>query len=604
MASCCSFLDSTHAYRYNEYTIQAFMNKQLYIYDCLCSKLRASDGNFMTIGAGDKNTFRVKMKVENGGSFAQRDDVCRFFPHGHISSYSLNGVQMKSDVIIRPEKMYLFVLGCGCFICWYGNDASRPDFSQYDANIWFLYNPTQSEWYGPYALQDLPMVAPELPDDILATFQGLDHSAFYLKDIVTVAEYVISTGEICVEQQEEHPQGVEELRCPNCWELFNPAEIMSIASHPDLLGDPKLGETAMLRFIPHEYNASGLPLDSRGMICSEHACPHCHRKLPPFFTETKQHIISLVGVPAAGKSYYITALVRELETLFPREFGMPFRDADPVTNEPLNEMRMRLFTAQTPQEAYLAKTHMHGRLYQKIWKQGIHVNIPRPFIYNLNKDSETHSIVLYDNAGEDFQPGNHDAHTMGSQHLSVSSAILFLFDPTANPGFRQLLQECSDPQLRSNLYRPGRQAMLLAESEMRLRTRLNLPPSEKLDIPMAIIIGKCDTWSHLLGPEPLLPATRNGMFMPEHININSARLRQFIFNIAPHICTNAEAISSNVRYFAASALGESPVEFVDERSGTKLIGPANGSVHPIRVAEPVLWALHCAVPSLIPSSHN
>ena len=69
------------------------MNKQLYIYDCLSGKLRASDGNFMTIGAGEKNTFRLRMSAENGGSFAQRDNVCRFFPHGHVSRYSLNGVE-------------------------------------------------------------------------------------------------------------------------------------------------------------------------------------------------------------------------------------------------------------------------------------------------------------------------------------------------------------------------------------------------------------------------------------------------------------------------------------------------------------------------------
>ena len=194
--------------------------------------------------------------------------------------------------------------------------------------------------------------------------------------------------------------------------------------------------------------------------------------------------------------------------------------------------------------------------------------------------------------------------TPGSYHLTVASAILFLFDPTANPGFRQLLQESQDPQLRNSMYRPGRQAMLLAESEMRLRTRLNLPPSEKIDVPMAVIIGKSDTWAHLLGPEPLLPATRNGMFMAEHVNVNSTRLRQFIFNIAPHICTNAEAISSNVRYFAASSLGESPVEFTDEHSGSTLIGPASGEVHPIRVTEPLLWALHNVAPSLIPSSQN
>ena len=558
----------------------------------------------MTIGAGEKNTFRLRMKSDNGGSFAQRDNVCRFFPHGHVSSYSLNGVEITTDVVIHPERMYLFVLSGGCFICWYGTDSSRPDFSQYTPTIWYLYNPSAAEWYGPYALTDLPMVAPELPGDVLATFQGLEHCAFLLRDIVSVAEYAASTAESMVEDNVGMTTSPSELRCPNCWEIFRPAEIMAIASHPELLGDEKLGEHAMRRFLPEKWNTSGLPLDSMGVSCNEYACPHCHRKLPPFFTETHQHIISLVGVPAAGKSYFLTSMVSELETLFPREFGMPFRDADPVTNEPLNEMRMRLFSAQTPQEAYLAKTHMHGRLYQKIWKQGMQVNMPRPFIYNLNKDAETHSIVLYDNAGEDFQPGSDTALTPGSQHLSVASGILFLFDPTANPGFRRLLQESTDPQLRNNLYRPGRQALLLAESEMRLRTRLNLPPSEKLQVPLAIIIGKCDTWKYLLGPEPLLPAVRNGMFMPEHIDINSARLRQFIFNIAPHICSSAEAISSNVRYFAASALGESPVEFMDERSGTVLIGPASGSVHPVRVAEPLLWVLHNTSPSLIPSSHS
>ena len=65
-----------------------------------------------------------------------------------------------------------------------------------------------------------------------------------------------------------------------------------------------------------------------------------------------------------------------------------------------------------------------------------------------------------------------------------------------------------------------------------------------------------------------------------------------------------DKMSSNVRYFAASALGESPVEFHDETSGTTLIGPASGQVHPVRVTEPLLWALHNVAPSLIPSSQT
>ena len=77
------------------------MNKQLYIYDCLAAKLRASDGVFMTIGAGEKNTFRVKMSADNGGSFAQRDSVCRFFPHGKVSGYSLNGPILGQTLLLH-----------------------------------------------------------------------------------------------------------------------------------------------------------------------------------------------------------------------------------------------------------------------------------------------------------------------------------------------------------------------------------------------------------------------------------------------------------------------------------------------------------------------
>lgn len=576
------------------------MNNQLYIYDCLSGILQSSDGGFMTIGSGEKNTFRVQMKVENGGSFAQRHENCRFFPHGRVTSYSVNGAETQSDVVILPDTMYLIVLEAACLLCWYGQ---RPDVSDFNPQNWYLYSPDVEEWFGPYELGKIPHLAKEFPGDTLASFQGLTNAAFYLRDILEPAAYAaenliaVSRPELV---QEQMPQ---ELRCPSCWLPFKPEERLAIATHPDLLGDPILGEDEMLRFVPTQYDSSGVfPLDSMGAPCTDKACPHCHIKLPPFFETTHQHIFSLVGVPAAGKTHYLTTLVSELGREFPREFGLAFRDADPALNEPLSELQDRLFSARTPQDAYLGKTQLRGNLYQQVWRHGVFANMPRPFIYNVSRSNETHSLVLYDNAGEDFQPGNDSVYTPGSLHMAVADAILFLFDPTANPGFRSLLKDHQDPQIRHNLYRPGRQTVLLAESEMRLRTKLNLPPSEKLDVPLAVIIGKCDTWSHLLGPEPLLPACRNGMFMPEHININSARLRQFLFNIAPHICANAEAISSDVRYFAASALGASPVEFRDETSGSTLIAPASGEVHPFRVTEPVLWALNRIAPALIPAA--
>lgn len=581
------------------------MNKHLYLYDCLSAELHAADGSFMTLGAGEKNSFQVRMKAEHAGSFAQRGEMCRFFPHGKISSYSFNGTLVQGDIEIAAEVLCLMIVESGCFICWYGDPAKRPNFDAFRMSEWQVYNPHDETWYGPYELHNLVHLAAELPEDSLATFPGVDNKAFYLRDIASAATYAAELAAARTRQEELSAEHMPvQLRCPACWTTFTAGQELTIASHPDLRGDALMGEDAMLRFKATRWDESGLPMDDMGLSCGEYACPHCHHKLPPFFSTTRQHIFSLVGVPAAGKTYYLASLVQQMETEFPRDFGLALRDADPLNNEPLNDMRLRLFTAETPQDAYLGKTHIQGKLYQKVWRRGVYANMPRPFIYNINKGSETHSIVLYDNAGEDYQPGRDSEKTPGSQHLTVADAIFFLFDPTVNPGFRRLLQDHEDPQLRYNLYRPGRQAILLAESEMRLRTRLNLPPDKKLDIPMAIIIGKCDTWSHLLGAESLLPTMRHGMYMPENVDHNSARLRNFVFNIAPNICANAEAISSNVRYFAVSALGSSPVEITDEHSGAILLAPASGKVRPFRVTDPLLWALHCTDPSLIPASQH
>ena len=153
--------------------------------------------------------------------------------------------------------------------------------------------------------------------------------------------------------------------------------------------------------------------------------------------------------------------------------------------------------------------------------------------------------------------------------------------------------------MRQGIHLQERQALLLAETEMRLRTALRLPPDEKLDIPLAVIIGKMDTWQKLLGAEPLLTSVKNGQFQPKFVEENSRRLRELLFNISPHICTNAEAISTRVCYFAASSFGAAPEPFTDERTGEVLLAPAGGKVRPMRVIDPMLWALHCKEPGLL-----
>lgn len=578
------------------------MNNQLYIYDCLTGKLRVSDSDFMTVGAGQQNTFRIDMEAENAGSFVQRGGVCRFFLHGGLTGGTLNGALLDNVAAIKQENFYFFVVGGGCFIAWHGRKEKRPDFSQFDPRTWYVYNQTKKAWSDGTALEALPNLPDDMKEGGLATFPGLGKRAFLLSDILQVAERVIRKKEAsAAKEKKKLPAGNagKGCLCPSCLELFSWDKALAISTHPALCGDDKLGEDAMKRFRPVRYDEQGLPYDECGSVCHEYACPYCHQKLPPFFGQMEQYIFSLVGAPAAGKTYYLSSLIHELGLGFPREFGMPFRDADPTSNAPLNDMMMRVFTAETPQEAYIGKTQLQGGLYRRVWRRGQNSHMPRPFIYNLNSGVDSYSLVFYDNAGENFEPGRDASQTRGADHLKVANAILFLFDPTTNPGFRSLLKDtASDPQLLHNLHPPGRQALLLSETEIRLRTSLNLPPDKKVNTPLAVIIGKCDTWSQLLGPEPLLPLIRDGRLFPGHIAANSERLRELLFRISPNICLNAEAISDRVCYFASSSLGASPIEFTDAETGQTLIAPASGRLSPFHVCDPVIWALNCLSPAI------
>lgn len=580
------------------------MNYHLYIFDCLTGKLRVSDGCFMTIGKHARNTFRVMMGAENGGIFAQRNGICRFFPHASLPSYSLDGHEQEHDYQIRPDTIHLFVLAGGCFICWYGSEEHRPDFARFQPRTWYTYTPDTGEWSTALALLDIPNRSEAAIETALVTFDGLGHHAFRMCDILQVAAYVArSEGAV----QRAHMQGATpkgEYRCPSCWATFIKEEALFIATHPSLCGDEKMGPEAMQRFTPEVLSGDGYATDSRGSRCHERACPYCHHKLPPFFGQMSQHTIALIGVPDSGKSYYLSSLVHELERTMPRDFHIPFRDGDPATNAPLNDMRMRVFTGDSPQTAHRGKKHLSSQLYHKVWKEGSYQTMPRPFIYTLNKGVGAHSIVLYQHTEGDAATRQRDDLYTAQHYLKVADAIFFLFDPTTNPEFRALLRNEEDPQLRHCLNKAGRQALLLTELETRLRAALNQKPGERVTTPLAIIIGKSDAWRSLLGSEPLLPIVRNGQLKPENIAANSARLRELLFRISPNICTSAEAVSDNVCYFAASAMGAAPVEFTDDESGEILMGPPEGTVKPFRVTDPFIWALSSIEPALFPGTNS
>ncbi len=378
--------------------------------------------------------------------------------------------------------------------------------------------------------------------------------------------------------------------CPLCWLKFDLGDAMSIATHESLRGDPVLGADEMSRFLPTSFNDDGVPLDEMGMPAPDIACPHCRKRLPPNYLEYDQRIFSIVGAPSSGKSYYLSVLINQLQESLYKNFGVTMKDLDPTGNMLLTQMKNRLFGAKRPEDAILAKTAFEGAMYERYPRFGKMVALPKPMTYSLSAsgDGEKVSMVFYDNAGEHFEPGLDIEQSPGTMHVASSSALFFLFDPASNLKFKNALSDYPDPQLLIS-GRADQQDTILSEMEVRIKRIKALDLKKRIDTPLAIIIGKCDIWKHLL-KEQLPEVISNGALDISALEQYSDILRNFLLEFAPNIVAAADTISTNVKYFAVSALGHSP-QVIEGGFCSGKIAPVPGKLAPIDVELPTIWSL-------------
>ena len=390
------------------------------------------------------------------------------------------------------------------------------------------------------------------------------------------------------------PNANGELSCPVCWLRFDTGDVMHIAVHDSLRGDPLLGEDAQQRFLSTRFNNSGQAIDAMGLPTSEVACPHCRRKLPPSFLAMPHHIISLVGDQSAGKSYFLSVLTKVLPATLYRDFGITFQDSDPTGNAPVNDMRKALFGAQAPAQAKLAKTVFEGAMYERLPRQGRMVALPRPFVYTLAHEDKTReqcALIFYDNAGEHFQPGVNIVEQPGAQHVASAAGIIYLFDPFNSPEFRALLKETKDPQIEKPVV--DQQDIILAEMRARIQSIRNLPHGETIQTPVAFVVGKSDVWLNLLNGTPLKDPLVDGRLDNNFVAENSDAVRQLLHRLCPAVVANAEALSTNVMFFAASAFGHPPIKI-----GPGEYVPDPSKLQPKQVEVPLVWILSQICPSI------
>src|SRR5688500_12876892 len=270
--------------------------------------------------------------------------------------------------------------------------------------------------------------------------------------------------------------------CPHCWAVFPLEDALYVARHPDLLGDPVLGADAPSRFKPTRFTAEGQAIDPGGYACLELACPNCHLEVPRSLAEFKSLFFSIVGTVSSGKSFFLGTLAWELRQLMNGHFGVAFTDVETGLNTMLHQYEETLFFAKDPgQFVSLKKTEQHGELYNRVNFDGAETLLPRPFVFTLqplphHPDARRpelirRTLVLYDNAGEHFDPMHDTVKQPGTMHMARSECLFFLFDPTQDPRFRQRLDGHPDPQL-SPSFRVQRQDVVFAEAARRIRRHM------------------------------------------------------------------------------------------------------------------------------------
>lgn len=397
------------------------------------------------------------------------------------------------------------------------------------------------------------------------------------------------------------PSNRRGIVCPHCWHRFAVEEFLFIARHQSLVGDPVLGADAQQRFLPSRFTPEGHAVDSAGMSCPDMACPRCHLRIPQTASEMPPLFLSIVGATASGKSYFLTSMSWELRNTLNRNFAISFTDTDAINNQILNDFEDTVFlNSDSDRLVALEKTELQGELYNQVLLDGMLINLPKPFMFSVTpsehhpeyeavRERTSRTLVLYDNAGEHFEPGMDSVDNPTTQHLLHSDTIFFLFDPTKDVRFRRLVNS-DDPQMTRGA-RVQRQGIILTEMINRIKKYSGMRAGVKSRKTLMVVVSKCDVWLDMLAldlprePWQWDPKLHTCALDVDAIKNVSFALRSLLERVCPEVVSTAESFAGDVYYLPNSALGHHPE--LNEETG--MIGIRPRDVDPIWADVPMLY---------------
>ena len=340
-------------------------------------------------------------------------------------------------------------------------------------------------------------------------------------------------------------------------------DVLSVSVSPTLLGDAVLGEGEPSRFAPTNFTDNGLALDAEGGVCTDIACPRCHMALPPDILNLEQVVLSVVGTAGAGKSVFLASSIWQCRQVLKLKFGVGFRDLAPSWNTWIRAYEERLFFQQDDTKLQqIEKTDLQAsNISRSVNLGGETVLLPTPSYFRIDggkSDSGEKGFVVYDCAGEHFLPGADVHSSLVTLHTLSADAILFLFDPSADPRLRSLLDRGTGTASNS----AQMQDVLLAELAAKAKKYMGNRSGRKLAQPLLFAVSKADM---LRGELPVDAS----VYRPDEtgrltldvaaLRAVSARTESFLDRHVPEVSATAHDISDDIWFLPVSALGHNPL---------------------------------------------
>ena len=352
--------------------------------------------------------------------------------------------------------------------------------------------------------------------------------------------------------------------CPYCLQDCNLKEVLFACNscgqiHPDM---------RMFERHPKCQN-EGCP----GLVTIR-LCPKCEHRIPTTALETPNLPFSIVGVPGAGKTNYITVMLQELRNESALQLALSHQDKD--TMEHQDELYQMIYEDLTPPPPTEA-----GERMPQIWS-----------IKNLQRKAKnsvpTYTFTIFDGAGEDHE-NEIDPTSAVARYINISKAIIFVLDPLTLSSIRRggiVDQKVMRDSLVGGEGDTKMAGNIISDVANYIRTmNPKLKATSVLNLPVAVVLTKFDTvWNHpSFGPDARIKHPKltinGGKISMSEIDQVHAEIEHWLHAIGEGALINImDANFKEYKLFGVSSYGSPP------KDASTLNRP-----DPHRVLDPLLW---------------